>query len=464
MIKREHIKQAIDAISRRDPKIGYTLDEMLAMGLIDTLPPAEASEHNGDFYLLFDNTTVTIKRFIFFQEGTVPIEQRLLIKYGELITKQKLLEKGRDISLQDAARELRIAGVKLMVTHEIDYAITRLQKHEIKPEFAFNSTGDRERSAASPPDPTESKRRIIARLETIKRDNLPLEITSSTINDQINPTVFYRSMVDLDTPACFVSFPFCMDALLQVADINLEFFQVRFLIDCLIRGTEQNLFACVVDNKIEGLVYLALKERYFYKTLEISYIATVRGAAAERSAYQPKVLKGIGTFLVAGVWLLWKTAPAGARDILLDSEIRARRFYDGIGFQSRGLSKYRLKTPEGNLVKAVIDMANQCQDLNENVITEIKAIIKNQVKILCRKAGSKKKKAARITAIEVVKMCLSSGSFLEFTVTAVRELTINKDKIPESQELFQFTQESGSDETRSMLHRSEGGKLGEHRK
>lgn len=462
MIKREHIKQAIDAISRRDPEIGYTLDEMLAMGLIDTLPPAEAAEHNGDFYLLFDNIPVTIKRFIFFQEGTVPIEQRLLIKYGELVSRQKLLEKRRDISLQDAAIELRIAGVRLMVTHEIDYAITRLQKDEIKPEFTFNSTGDR--SASSAPDPSESKRRIIARLETIKRDNLPIEITSSTINDQINPTVFYRSMVDLDTPACFVSFPFCMGALLQVADINLEFFQVRFLIDCLIRGTEQNLFACVVENKIEGLVYLALKERYFYKTLEISYIATVRGAAAERSAYRPKVFKGIGTFLVAGVWLLWKTAPAGARDILLDSEIGARRFYDGIGFQSQGLSKYRLKTPEGHLVKAVIDMASQCRDLNENVITEIKAIIKNQVKILCRKAGSKKKKAARITALEVVKTCLSSGAFPEFAAIAVRELIINREKIPESQELFQFVRESGYDETKSMLHRGEEGKPGKHRK
>ena len=456
MIKREHIKQAIDAISRRDPEIGYTLDEMLAMGLIDPLPPDEASEHNGDFYLLFDNIPVTIKRFIFFQEGTVPIEQRLLIKYGELITRQKLLEKGDEISLRDAARELRLAGVRLMVTHEIDYAIARLQKDEIKPDFAFNSTGDR--SAASVPGPSESKRRIIARLETIKRDNLPLVITSSSINDQIYPTIFYRSMVDPDTPACFVSFPFCMDSLLQVADINLEFFQVRFLIDCLIRGMEQNLFACVVDNKIEGLVYLTLKERYFYKTLEISYIATVRGSAAERSAYRPRVLKGIGTFLVAGVWLLWKTSPAGTRDILLDSEIGARRFYDGIGFQARGLSKYRLKIPEGHLVKAVIDMANHCRDLNENVISEIKTIIKNQVKILCRKAGSKKKAAARITALEVVKTCLSSVAFPEFAAMAVRELTINREKIPESQELFQFARESGSDETKSMLHRGEDGK------
>jgi len=445
MIKREHIKQAIDAITRRDPEIGYTLDEMLAMGRIDTLPPAEAPEHTGDFYLLFDNIPVTIKRFIFFQDGTVPIEQRLLIKYGELVTRQKLLEKGSDVALRNAVREFRLAGVGLMVTHEIDYAITRLQKGEIKPGFASNFIGDQDGSATSTPDPSATKRRIIARLKTIKRDNLPLDITSFTINDQINPAVFFRSMVDLDTPACFVSFPFCRDALMQVADINLEFFQVRFLIDCLIRGTEHNLFACVVDNKIEGLVYLALKERYFYKALEISYIATVRGAAAERSAYRPRILKGVGTFLVAGVWLLWKTAPAGARDILLDSEIGARRFYDGIGFRSRGLSKYRLKTPEGQLVKTVIDMANQCRDLNENVITEIKAIIKKQVKILCRKGGSKKKKAARKAALETMETCLSPGTRPEFAAMAIEEIHKYRKKIPESDQLFRFIRESGSD-------------------
>ena len=40
MIKREHIKQAIDAISRGSPEIGYSLDEMLGMGVIDIAPRA----------------------------------------------------------------------------------------------------------------------------------------------------------------------------------------------------------------------------------------------------------------------------------------------------------------------------------------------------------------------------------------------------------------------------------------
>ena len=34
MIKKEHIKQAIDGISKRDVHIGYALDRMLGMGVI----------------------------------------------------------------------------------------------------------------------------------------------------------------------------------------------------------------------------------------------------------------------------------------------------------------------------------------------------------------------------------------------------------------------------------------------
>lgn len=432
MIKREHIKQAIEAIAGRNPEIGYTLDEMLAVGRIDTLSPEKVSEYNGDFYLLFDNEPITIKRFIFFHEGTVPIEQRLLIKYGQMLKSRELQQKGAEIAYEDAVRELRLAGLKLMVLHEIDYAITRLQKGIAKAQAPI-------------------KNDLISRLKAVKRDYLPLKINPSAKKIDSYPDVLFCSLVDADTPAYFIRFPFSMDTLMQVADINLEFFQVRFLLNCLIRGTQQNLFACVADDKIEGMVYLSPKERYVYKALEIRYIATLRGAAADHSAYRPKVLKGVGTFLVAGVWLLWKTAWSGARDILLDSEIGARRFYDRIGFRSRGFSEYRLKAPEGHLVKTVLDMAAQSRDLNENVVVEIKKIIKNQVRILSRKAPGKKKKEIRKAALEAVQTCLAPGAHPQFAALAVKELIRNREKIPESRTLFRFAREHGSDETRRRL-------------
>jgi hypothetical protein len=445
MVKREHIKQAIDAISRRDPEIGYTLDEMLARGRIDSLGVDRSSADNGDFHLLFDGRPITIKRFIFFNEGTVSIEQRLLIKYGEMLKRQELLAKEPTIDYRGAAGELRMAGLKLMVAHEIDYAIQRLQKSRIAPK----TVQDRDRKELS--DAAAVKRSLISRLESIKDDNLLLETPLAGQEGELSSAVFFRSVVDGDIPAYFTQFPYCLDALMQVADINLEFFQVRLLLDFLIGGTASNLFACVVDNKIEGLVYLTLKERYFYKALEIRYIATVRGAAADRSVYRLRVLKGVGTFLVAGVWLLWKSEPKGVSDLLLDSEIGARRFYDGIGFRPRGFSGYRLEAPQGHLVKTLLDMANRCSMLNETALKAVKSIIKDQVKTLCHRAAGEKKTAARNRALDAVKMCLSSDARPEFAYLAVGELIRNREKIMDYPNLLRFVREYGSDVTRSML-------------
>ena len=51
MLKREHIKQAIEAIAAREAEIGYALDETLGMGRI-TVPrnPAEAVDGDDLFF------------------------------------------------------------------------------------------------------------------------------------------------------------------------------------------------------------------------------------------------------------------------------------------------------------------------------------------------------------------------------------------------------------------------------
>ena len=95
MIKKEHIKQAIEQIARRSPEIGYSLDEMLGMGVIDSPSEPAGPADTENFHFLFDGEKVLVNRVLFFNEGTVPIEQGLLIKYGELVKKQELQDKGR---------------------------------------------------------------------------------------------------------------------------------------------------------------------------------------------------------------------------------------------------------------------------------------------------------------------------------------------------------------------------------
>ena len=110
MIKREHIKQAIDAISVRNPEIGYSLDEMLGMGLINVAPVTTGSPGDEGFHFFFEGQRVPVNRVLFFQEGTAPIEQGLLIKYGELVKRQEIQEKRGSPDYPAALKEIHEAG------------------------------------------------------------------------------------------------------------------------------------------------------------------------------------------------------------------------------------------------------------------------------------------------------------------------------------------------------------------
>ena len=168
---------------------------------------------------------------------------------------------------------------------------------------------------------------------------------------------------------------------MQVADINLEFFHVRFLLACLMRGQEQRLFACIVDGRIVGMLFLALKTALFYSGLEIKYIATLRGRRSDDEEPPPR---GVGRFLVAGTWLLWKTAYSKAREIVLDSETGARRFYEHHGFVSKGPHRYVLSNPSPDLLRTILMMAENCPGLPPKVALELGDLVMQRIKLLRR--------------------------------------------------------------------------------
>jgi hypothetical protein len=431
MLKRENIKQAIDAISKRAPEIGYSLNEMLGMGQIDV--PTQGDE----LYFLFDKQKVQINKSLYFDEGTVPIEQGLLIKYGEMTKKQELQNKDHPPNYMQAAMEIEKAGLRLMVTYEIDYAIARLKERPGTLETNTGLTDDDYPGMES----NLSDARLISVLEKIKKNSQALEIDP----EEEGPSVSYRGMVDDDTPANFMCFPFCMDSLIQVADMNLEFFHVRFLLNCLTKGMEKNLFVCLMGGKILGLVYLTLKKRPFYKGLEIKYIATLRGKTGNQTESPFQAPRGVGAFLVAGVWMLWKTQLGNINEIYLDSEIGARRFYERVGFESRGLSGYVLKAPKGYLLKAILIMANNCQDLRKSVIDEIGTVLEKQTKFLRKKAKTEKEQTARRGVISSVKECLKPDANPVLAKRAMSILSKYKKKIPEPEELIRFALEQDSD-------------------
>jgi acetoin utilization deacetylase AcuC-like enzyme len=393
VIKREHIKQAIDAIGARSPGIGQVLDELLSVGRVDAVSRTEDAASDTDFFFVFDREKVRVKKFIFINEGTAPIERGLLIRYGELLRKRELQEGRRETDFLKAAREVRRAGLRLMVGHEIDLALERLAK-----------------APASERGP-EAAERLAARLNALATAGMP-----ASANDE---GVICSGAVEDGRQALFTLFPFCLEALMQVADINLEFFHVRFLLACLARGHEKRLFACVVDGRIAGMLFLGFKTAPIYTGLEIKYIATVRGRRSDDEEPPPR---GAGRFLVAGTWLLWRIAFRKAREIVLDSEIGARRFYEHHGFRSKGPHRYVLAEPSADLLRTILVMAENSPGLPPKVAVEIGDLVVGRIKSLHRRPGSDRQRENRIQCEAMARTAVAGRRHPAIAAAATRAL------------------------------------------
>ena len=441
MLKKEHIRQAIEALSKRDPEIGYTLDEMLSTGRIVPMAAHSDSQSGEDFHFIIDGVPVAVRRVTFFNAGTAPIEERLLIKYGEVAKKQQYVMQSTGMNFLEAARDIRESGIRFMVTHEIDHAVVQLKNRIRKADqdSCVSTAGPRTMDAKR--DETGNWQQMVHRLESIKTNQQDLSTRLSVEKGDAGLDPCYQGALNIDAPALFVRFPFCMEALMQVAELNLEFFHVRFLLSCLTRGLGDSLFACIVDNRIEGMVYLTFKKAYFSRAVEIRYIATVRGRSNIEKDSLPRVLKGVGTLLVAGVWLIWKTRYREAKDLLLDSEVGARSFYEAIGFHSRGFSEFVLKHPKGRLATAILDLAARCPELPGSLVDDISSVIKEQFRILRKKGRRKHINMNRQLALDSIKACFQGGAHTALAETAMRELSRYQSAIPESADLSRLVDE-----------------------
>ena len=371
MIKREQIKRAIDAIGFRRPEIARALDELLGMGRIAPLAGAPSPPGDTDFFFLFDRDPVRVRKFLFIHAGTAPIERGLLIKYGELQRRQELRRNRRDRDLLQAAREVRSAGLALLVDYEIDVALARA----------------REAAARRSASRTTAAEEIIERLSAIRAEGPALKVPLSGRDDR----VIFQGLLDDSREALFVHFPFGREALAQAADINLEFFDLRFLLDCLVNGWEQRLFACALNGRIVGMLFLGLKTGLFYRGLEITYIATLRGRAGED---EPSPPRGVGRFLVAGAWLLWRLGFGRAREIVLDSELEARRFYEHLGFRPKGPHRYVLTRPSPDLVRTLLSMAEASPDLPPKATIALSELVVHHIRALRRIPRTEREGAA----------------------------------------------------------------------
>lgn len=413
MIKREHIKRAIDAIGSRRPEIGRALDELLGMGRIAPQAEAQRLNEGTDFFFLFDRDPVRVRRFLFIHEGTAPIERGLIIRYGELLRRQELRQTRRDRDLLQAAREVRSAGLALLVDYEIDLALSRAR------ESAAIQRG---------PRATAAEERI-AQLSAIRSGNSALRIPLSGRDDR----VIFRGLLDESREVLFMHFPFGREALLQAADINLEFFDLRFLLECLVNGWEQRLFACALSGRIVGLLFLGLKTGLFYRGLEVKYIATLRGRSG---GDEPAPPRGVGRFLVAGAWLLWKLGFGRAQEIVLDSELEARRFYEHLGFRPKGPHRYVLSRPGPDLVRTILSMAEAVPDLPPMVTVALSDLVAHHIRAMRRFSRTERETSEQRQVEAMAQAALALRSHPAIATAATRALLRVRRSISEIEHLL----------------------------
>lgn len=406
MLKRETIKQAIDAIAARDPEIGYSLAELFDTGRIDAPNTATSDQSHALFHFLFDHQRVPVEKNNYFNEGLAAIEQPLIIKYGEIAKKLAMASEDAKIDYAQAHQAIRNAGLSLLVTHETRFAIDRLKAQS-------------GRTMESGP-----RSEVLELLQSL-HDGAAVEGLPGSAED---PRVLFCGAVNADDSALFLRFPYTRDALMQVADLQLPFFSVRFVLRCLRNGSAPQLFACLVNGVIAGMLFLRFKTAFLYKGLEIKYIASARNGP------DVPTHRGVGTFLVAGAWLLWKNDFPDVNEMILESEIEASTFYESVGFEKRRSYIYTLPRPSGYLMYALAVMVDRSPSLHPTVIREMEGLIKRQIRLLLRaKPGDPR----RDPALHFLKLCLLSRSRPDLARSAAQYLLKNKGRIPEAGHLLE---------------------------
>jgi acetoin utilization deacetylase AcuC-like enzyme len=416
MIKREHLQRAIDRIARQDPEIGYALRALMDTGAIDARGAGDPPPPAGSLYFWFRKTPVAVHRTGFFTEGIDVLVQPLLNRYGEMAGLQG--QRDPDTDFGRTAETIRVAGLDTAVRFEVNGALDRL-----------------ERRASETADP-ETGRRIqegIRRLTRVR--NAPPARCIEAI--ETVPEDGFQGVLADGRPAFFLPFPFHHAALVQAADLNLAFFHLRFLLRCLEKGQDDRLFGCLADGRLAGLVYLDPHEKRGGRQLEIVYIASSRD---DGDGVPRRVSPGVGTFMVAGTWLLGQLCFPRARELVLDSEVAARSFYEAIGFRPRRICGYALTRPGDRLLGAIVAMVDASPVLSTAVVETVADRVRRRLADLGRRrlgAGDRERLLA------LARACVLVQNRPAIATAAVAVLLDLEKRVPESESLVRLATTTG---------------------
>jgi acetoin utilization deacetylase AcuC-like enzyme len=386
MITREHLQSAIHAIHAVNPDAGLGLKGLFAASRI-TVPtargaPEDAGQRSFTFY--FDGQRVDIPKTAFVAHGIPTLEQSLVFKFGELREKQARAAGWISGNVRQLVGAIRQAGAAALVDHEL----RRLSRA-----------------------PSE--------LDT------PLQLPAPHTGGP-----HFRGHLAGGQAARFTRLPLNRDILAQIAGQRFEFFDVRSILQSWSDGTLPWIYACITRGQLLGMVWLKRHRQLGAPRLEIRYIAR-RMPEHDDTETPPR---GVGTFLVAGVWMVWQTLYPEARHVFLDGEIGARRFYRGCGFIEERLCRYVLKTPHGYLLTAIADMADEVRPPATAVRRRLEGFIKRAVKTL----NNRRHERERRCALAFIRRCLMARHQPYPATTALSLLLKYRHRIPEAPALIDY--------------------------
>ena len=391
MIKREHIQLAIDAIRRVDRESGYGLQALFddARIRIAAATPADAFGEGG-FQYYFEGERVDVPKTAFVADGIATLEQSLIFKWGELREKHLRAATWVSGNVRQLAGDIRRAGAELLVEYE-------LRRLDVLPDGMDD--------AWKMPDP-------------------------------LAPGPHFSGHLAGGQPALFIPLPLTRETLQQAAGQRLEFFSVRFLLAAWADGSLPWIYACFANEQLLGLVKIAYHRHPVNARFEIKYIAR---RMPQHDDTETSV-QGVGTFLLAGVWMLWHAFYPAVRHVFLDGEVGARKFYLDAGFREQRLCRYILETPAGYLLAAIADMADDPRPPEGRVRTALEALIGASIKTLVR---TRPGKGPPVQALALVKRCLISRHQPYPATTALTLLLKNRHRIPQATALIDMATRTG---------------------
>jgi len=354
VITRGDLTAAVAALAEHDPTASVPLRELLATGRLIAIAGAEQPTFR------IDEEVTLVRRHQWIHQGQPALVERLALAFGDWRARQGLIDGTFGFQQERLRQRARRQGL----TDLLNFRLAEAENTLVKQMEA---------------DPNDGE--LAARLTLL--EDLHGEFPFDALPwNPAHPEVFFKGVVDVDTAALFCRFPFTRDSLLQIADRNLEFFNVRFVLEYLMRGDHRNLFCCVVHGRLVGMMAVRPVTEHGRQELEVQWLATSRGGPTGAPLRGEWVHKGAGAMLLAGAWLLWKIYEPRLSGLVVQSEPTAVDFYESLGFDHARPHVFHLDDPRGHFLRNIVAMANRISELPIEVQREISFMVRRQAKAL----------------------------------------------------------------------------------